>query len=52
MFDGKVKKEIFTPSFQDHHHISWEERSTERSTAQADVDENLLGQRLRSLGYL
>jgi len=51
-FDGELKKEMFTRSFQDSHQITWEERSTERSTERADVDENLIRQRLQSLGYL
>jgi predicted AlkP superfamily phosphohydrolase/phosphomutase len=51
-FDGESKKELFSPTFQDVHQVRWQEQSTERSTEKAYVDEDIIRQRLKSLGYL
>jgi len=51
-FDGAVRTGMFSPAFQQGRRIIQGEGSTERTPEQAVVDEDLIGQRLRSLGYL
>jgi predicted AlkP superfamily phosphohydrolase/phosphomutase len=51
-FDGAVREDVFRSSFQKGRQITRGEGSTDRPSEQAVVDEDLISQRLRSLGYL